>query len=50
MLVRFGTSNVHINIPRNVPSQNGKRGTFTIGAAMLINQFGRNGVILRNRM
>jgi len=36
--------------PINVPSQNGNKGTSRHGEAMLINQFGRNGVILKNIM
>ena len=38
------------HLPKNVPKKNGTRGTFITGEAMLINQFGRNGVILRNIM
>lgn len=34
--------------PIKVPSQNAIKGTSTIGAAIFINQFGKNGVILKN--
>lgn len=33
--------------PMNVPIKNCDRGTFSTGDVMLINQFGRNGVIRR---
>lgn len=36
--------------PRNVPKKNGTRETLITGAVMLINQFGKNGVILRKIM
>ena len=36
--------------PKNVPVQNGNNGTPMTGDTMLMNQFGRNGVILRKRM
>ena len=36
--------------PKKVPVQNGNSGTPITGDTMLINQFGRKGVILRNRM
>lgn len=41
---------VHVNThsPRKVPQKNGETLTPTMGEAMLMNQFGRNGVILRN--
>ena len=38
------------HLPKNVPKKNGMSGTLITGEAMLINQFGRNGVILRNIM
>lgn len=36
------------NLPKNVPAQNGTKGTSTNGAHTLINQLGRNGVIRKN--
>jgi len=36
--------------PMNVPIQNGKSGTSIIGAVMLMNQFGKKGVMRRNKM
>lgn len=36
--------------PKNVPIANGYNGTPITGATKLINQFGRNGVIRRNKM
>lgn len=36
--------------PKNVPIANGYSGTPMTGATKLINQFGRNGVIRRNKM
>ena len=36
--------------PKNVPVQNGNKGIPITGDTMLMNQFGKNGVILRNRM
>ena len=33
--------------PRKVPTKNGVRGTFSTGDVILINQLGKNGVILR---
>lgn len=35
-------------LPINVPTKNGNILTPMMGEAMLMNQFGRNGVILRN--
>jgi len=37
-------------LPTKVPSQKGRRGTSMMGAAMLMNQLGRNGVIRRKMM
>lgn len=37
-----------LKLPRNVPIKNVKTGTFIIGEAILINQFGKNGVIRKN--
>lgn len=42
--------NADNSLPKNVPSQNGENGTSTTGAAIFINQFGKNGVTLRNIM
>lgn len=36
--------------PRNVPRANGINGTPITGATRLMNQFGKSGVILKNRM
>lgn len=36
------------NLPKNVPKANGINGTPITGAVKLINQFGKNGVILKN--
>jgi hypothetical protein len=38
----------YINLPMNVPIQNGKSGTPIMGDVMLMNQFGKKGVIRRN--
>lgn len=34
--------------PKNVPKKNGMSGTFITGDVILMNQLGKNGVILRN--
>lgn len=36
------------NLPKNVPKANGIKGTPITGAVKLMNQFGKNGVILKN--
>lgn len=36
------------HLPMNVPKANGVRGTPITGADILINQFGKNGVTLKN--
>jgi homoserine kinase len=40
---------MYSSLPMNVPIQNGNSGTSIIGAVMLMNQFGKNGVIRRNK-
>lgn len=37
-----------MNLPKNVPMKKGVKGTLMTGDTMLMNQLGRNGVILRN--
>jgi hypothetical protein len=39
---------MYINLPMNVPIQNGKSGTSIMGDVMLMNQLGKKGVIRRN--
>lgn len=39
-----------LDLPINVPRKKGHSGTLMTGDVMLINQFGRNGVIRRNIM
>lgn len=39
-----------MNLPINVPSANGINGTPITGADIFINQFGKNGVTLKNIM
>ncbi len=39
-----------MDVPKNVPQKNGVILTPTRGEARLMNQFGRNGVILKNNM
>jgi len=41
---------IYSSLPMNVPIQNGKSGTLIIGAVMLMNQFGKKGVMRRNKM
>ena len=41
---------MYSSLPMNVPIQNGKSGTLIIGAVMLMNQFGKKGVMRRNKM
>lgn len=38
------------NLPKNVPNANGYNGTPITGATKLMNQFGKNGVIRRNKI
>ena len=38
------------NVPKNVPMKKGVRGTLMTGEVMLMNQFGRNGVMRRKMM
>ena len=38
------------DLPTKVPAKNGHTGTPIMGEAMLMNQFGRNGVIRKNIM
>lgn len=38
------------HIPKNVPTANGYKGTPITGATKFMNQFGKNGVIRRNKM
>lgn len=35
-------------LPKNVPAQNGTKGTSTKGAHTFMNQLGKNGVIRKN--
>jgi len=37
-----------MNLPTKVPTKNGSSGTPMTGEEMLMNQFGRNGVIRKN--
>lgn len=39
-----------INLPMNVPKANGTKGTPITGADILMNQFGKKGVTLKNIM